>query len=136
MKENGPTMNQALSDDEAFHNCFFYFVEALGVMSMDAVAQCKAMNNVNVAWEIQHDVLDAGIALQKWPALYLNQAEKDEIGRLVAAVSALPSTALRSVNEASMQHPAWTELRRGAAQLLKKLERPIRKNREFFQKDN
>jgi hypothetical protein len=128
--------NDALSDDEAFHNSFFYFAEALEVMSLDAAKQCEVMKNFNVAWEIQHDVLDMGIAIQQWPGSYLTQTEKDEIGALVATASALSPAALSSANEDAMKHPAWEELRRGATQLLKKLERPLQRNREFFAKAN
>lgn len=127
-----PMNTGALFDDEAFHNCFFYFIEALDVMAMDAVSQCKAMNDFNVAWEIQHDVLDAGAALQKWPGIYLCRSEKDELGKLLAAVSALPPTALLGASKEVMNHSAWSTLRRGAAQLLKQLEKPIQRNHEFF----
>lgn len=128
--------NHPLSEDEAFHNCFFYFVKALDVMSLDATAQCEAMGNFNVAWEIQHDVLDPGTALQNWPGPYLDQTEKDEIARLITAVNGLPQGALVESNEDAMKHPSWGSLRIGASRLTELLERSISKNREFFQTKN
>ena len=125
--------NQPLSDDEAFHNYFFYFVKALGVMSLDAAAQCEAMGNLNVAWEIQHEVLDSGTTLQNWSGTYLSAAQKDGIARLVATVNGLPQTALVS-NEEAMTHPSWANLRIGASRLIELLELPIKSNREFFQR--
>lgn len=125
--------NHTLSDEEEFHNCFFYFVKALNVMSLDAIAQCEAMGNFNVAWEIQHDVQDLGTALQNWPDPYLDQIQKDEIARLIAVVNELPQEALMS-NESAMKHPNWTNLRVGASRLIELLDLPIKRNREFFQK--
>lgn len=124
--------NQLLSQDEAFHNCFFYFVKALGVMSLEPAAQYETMGKFNVAWEIQHDVLDAGISLQSWPGLYLGKAEKDEIARFVVSVKALPQAALMSTEDA-VHHPNWTSLRVGAARLIQLLELPVKNNLEFFQ---
>lgn len=124
--------NPPLSADETFHTCFFYFVKALGVMSLEPAAQYETMGKFNVAWEIQHDVLDAGISLQSWPGLYLGKAEKDEIARLVVSVKALPQAALMSTEDA-VHHPSWEGLRIGAARLIQLLELPIKNNVEFFQ---
>lgn len=125
--------NQILSEDEAFHNCFFYFVKALDVMSLDAAAQCEAMGGLNVAWEIQHDILDSGTTLQNWSGAYLSASQKDEIAQLVAAVSGLPQLALIS-NEEAMTHTSWANLRMGASRLIELLEMPIKSNHEFFRK--
>ena len=120
-----------ISQDEAFHNSFFYFVKALNVMMLDAAAQCEAMGNFNVAWEIQHDVMDTGIALDTWTDSYLTQVEKDQITRLVALVKELPKAALES-EESAVNHPDWAKLRIAAFHLLKLLAGSIEKNREFF----
>jgi len=59
--------NELMSLEESFHNCFFYFMEAVDVLALDAAGQCEVMGNFNVAWEIQHDVLDDGVSLINWP---------------------------------------------------------------------
>jgi hypothetical protein len=120
--------HESISLEESFHNAFLYFLEALDVLSLSAVEQCKAMGNFNVAWEIQHDVLDGGVALINWPADYL-----DSIAQLLRPLSELPEAALQSENQQAMDHPAWAELRSRATDTIRRLDDAARRNREFFQ---
>jgi hypothetical protein len=122
-----------MSLEESFHNAFLYFMEALGVLSLEATEQCEAMGNFNVAWELQHDVLDGGTALINWPVDYLSASEKDDIAQLLRPLSELPEAALRSANQEAMSHTAWIGLRSGAVMLIEQLRDAARRNREFFQ---
>ena len=122
-----------MSLDESFHNAFLYFMEALGVLSLEAAEQCEAMGNFNVAWELQHDVLDGGTALINWPVDYLSASEKDDTAQLLRPLSELPEAALRSANQEAMSHTAWIGLRSGAVMLIEQLRDAARRNREFFQ---
>ena len=75
---------EIISDEESFNNSFYYFVEALNVLALEAAQQCKSNGGAHVAWEIQHDVLDNGIALTNWAGNYLSSGEKDAILELVS----------------------------------------------------
>lgn len=125
--------HESMSLQESFHNAFLYFMEALDVLSLNAAEQCEAMGNFNVAWEIQHDVLDGGVALINWPADYLSQGEKDDIAQLLVTLRNLPEAALQSESRQAMSHPAWIELRGAATRLSAQLGDASRRNREFFQ---
>ena len=37
------TSDGAPPTDEAFHNCLYYFVQAIEVLAMESAAQCEAM---------------------------------------------------------------------------------------------
>ena len=93
-KSEFPMGNEPMSLEESFHNCFFYFMKAIDVLSLDALEQCDAMGNFNVAWEIQHDVLDGGTSLIHWPNEYLSQPEKDAIAQVLRPIKELPDGAL------------------------------------------
>ncbi len=130
------TSDGAPPTDEAFHNCLYYFVQAIEVLAMESAAQCEAMGNVNVGWELQHDAMDLGAALVSWRGDYLAPIEKNAIEQLLAALAALPSGALSSLdNQAAMSHPAWIALRAAAAELLVELQYPIERTRNFFGQD-
>ncbi|MDN8617201.1 hypothetical protein [Variovorax ginsengisoli] len=45
-----------LKPEEAFRNAYWYFVEALETLAADPEAQCDAMGDCNVGWEIKDDV--------------------------------------------------------------------------------
>lgn len=125
--------DEPMSLEESFHNCLFYFLEALDVMALDASAQCHAMDNFNVAREIQQDVRDGGTALVNWPGDYLAQVEKDAIARLLVPLNKLPEAALlRHEHRQAMDHPAWTELRKLAAHLVEQLGDAANRNRAYF----
>lgn len=124
--------DQPLSDDESFHNEFFYFIKAVEVLSMDAAAQREVMNNFNVAWEVQHDALDGGTALISRAGNYLSEAEKSEIAKLLEQLSELPKASLGGDHDEAMSHSAWMEIRCTADRLSARLSDAVRRNHEFF----
>ena len=125
--------NEPMSLEESFHNCFFYFMEAVDVLSLDAAKQCEAMGNFNVAREIQQDVHDDGTALINWPVAYLSLGERDAIAQLITPLMELPEAALlRHEHKQAMSHPAWADLRIVAKRLRVQLDDAVKKNRAFF----
>lgn len=127
-----PMANEPMSLEESFHNCFLYFMGAVDVLSLDAAEQCAAMGNFNVAWEIQHDVLDGGTSLINWPIDYLSQSEKDAITQVTTPLKELPDGALLSDHMRAMNHPSWAEFRIAAKRMRVQLDDAVKKNREFF----
>jgi hypothetical protein len=129
--------DESMSLEESFHNCFFYFQEALHVLALDASAQCEVMENYNVAREIQQDVRDGGTALVNSPADYLSQEEKDAIAKLLKPLNDLPASALlRHEHRQAMDHPAWAELRVLATHLIGQLDDAANRNRVFFNRQS
>lgn len=119
--------------EESFHNCFFYFVQAVDVLSLSAPEQCEAMGNFNVAQEIQQDVHDNGVALINWPVAYLSLNERNAITKLLSLLMELPEAALsRGDHKKAMSHPGWTNLRIAARELHAQLEHAIKRNGDFF----
>ena len=120
--------------EASFQNSFFYFLQAVDILSLDALKQCETMGNFNVAWEIQHDVCENASALLNWPISYLTDAEKGAVSQVVEILGKLPEGALASNNNLAMNHPAWAELRIAAKQLQTQLAAAVRSNLEFFSK--
>jgi hypothetical protein len=131
-KSKYPIANETMTLEESFHNCFFYFMEAVDALSLNAAEQCEVMDNFNVAWEIQHDVLDGGTSLINWPIDYLSQSEKDAIAHVITPLKELPDDALLSDNMRAMSHPSWADLRIAAKRLRVQLDDAVKKNRKFF----
>ena len=127
-----PMANEPMSLEESFHNCFLYFMQAVDVLASDAVEQCEVMGSFNVAWEIQHDVLDGGTSLINWPIDYLTQPEKDAIAQVTTSLKELPEGALLSDHMRAMNHPSWADLRVAAKRLRVQLDDAVKKNRAFF----
>jgi hypothetical protein len=50
-----------MDEEESHQNGFFYLVQALETLSLDAERQCEAMVIYNTPWDIQRDVTDAAI---------------------------------------------------------------------------
>ena len=125
--------SEPMSLDESFHNCFFYFMQAVDVLSVDAAEQCKTMDDFNVAGEIQQDVLNDGVALINWPEAYLSMSEKNLIAQLLNMLAALPVDALLGQdNKKDMSHPAWADIRIAATALRAQLDNAVKRNRDFF----
>lgn len=119
--------------EESFHNCFYNFMEALRILSMDAVKQCEVMDNFNVAREIRQDVTDDGAALVNWPGDYLAPSERSAIENLLQHLNALPEEALlRHDHKRAMTHPKWDEIRQIAGQLTHELSDAKRRNQAYF----
>ncbi len=99
--------------DLDFHSAYRVFAEALEMLATEAEAQCAAMGDFNVAWELKDDV-QAGEDLIGHGRL--NAEQEAWIATLVCALDAVPATALpagagRDANLAAMRHPSWIPIR-------------------------
>lgn len=130
-----PVVNEPMSDEESFHQCFLNFMDSLDVLSLDAAEQCELMDNFNVAREIQQDVYDSGISLVNWPviAVSLSPCERVAIAHLIRPLMALPEAALlRHEHMQAMSHPAWADFRITAKRLCVLLDDAVKKSRAFY----
>lgn len=134
-------MSVSQSEQDDFENGFFYFVDALKILEMNAEAQCEHVGNYNVPWELQHDVSGGGMALVRSPASYLTREQADKVIELSLALNGLPQEAmappglLTSDHVGSlmaMNHVSWAFMRQKAAQLLQLLDSAIQKNKSYF----
>ena len=106
--------------DEALRNAYLRFAEALTTLAAEPEAQCEAMGDYNVGWEIKDDAA-AGRYLTDWGRLTLHQ--RKAIEGLVAALDSVPQAVLkatqgRSDNLEAMRNEAWTPLRKHAAEVI------------------
>lgn len=132
-KEIRPVANDMpMSLEESFHNCYFYFMRSVDILALGVAEQCEAMGNFNVAWEIQHDVLDGGTSLINWPVEYLSLPEKNAIEQVTKSLKELPADALINDHVRAMHHPSWSELRLAAVYLITQLDGASKRNHEFF----
>jgi hypothetical protein len=131
--------NSSAKDD--FEDSLYHFVEAVKVLASPPEEQCEAMGNYNVAWEIQHDVWEGGLALVELEASTLNSRQSDKIIALAERLQKLPEGAIAppgmpTTNHegslAAMKHSAWVSLRRDALDLLETLEPAIRNNANYW----
>lgn len=118
--------------DEARHNAYFYFIEAVATLAAEPATQCERMGDYNVAWEIKDDVL-AGRYLAQWDLLRPQQ--RDAILSLAKALDCLPADALdggrgREVNLRAMRNVAWLPLRTQATEALAILDTLTKINRD------
>jgi len=125
-------MNEAnsekISEEEEFSNAYYYFLEALTILSGDVDTQCKAMGNFNVAWELKDDVC-RGSYLLDMPKGKLSAEEKNGIIELIAALSRIPNSVLIAAdtevaNKKAMNNPCWITLRKKAYKLIQILHKP------------
>jgi hypothetical protein len=130
-------VSEEISEEEAFANGFFYFVEALKILAADADTQCKRMGNYNVAWELKDDV-SRGAGLLTLPgAQQLTSEERDGITDLLTALKDLPTSLLTAATTEAeskkvMSHPSWAPLRVRASELLSLLAATTRRNEAFL----
>ena len=75
---------------EAFHNGYYWFIEAVTILQADAETQCQRMGDYNVALELKEDV-GAGKYLAK-SELFCDR-ERAAILALVESLEAVPSRA-------------------------------------------
>lgn len=134
-------MSGSQSEQDDFENGFFYFVDALKILEMNAEAQCEHVGNYNVPWELQHDVSEGGMAIVRSPASYLTPEQADKVTELSVALNGLPQEAiappgmLTSDHVGSlmaMNHASWAPMRQQATQLLQLLDSAIQKNKSYF----
>lgn len=131
-------MSKEISEEDAFANGFFYFIQAIKILSADAKVQCTCMGNYNVAWELKSDV-SAGAYLLNLPSAPLTQEEQDGIVAMVAALKEVPTSLLieattEAANKKAMSHPCWIPLRAHAAELLRLLAAATQRNESFLGK--
>jgi hypothetical protein len=112
------------TDECEFHSGYRVFVQAVEMLAMPAEAQCAAMGDYNVAWELKDDVQAGKFMVSRG---YLSSEQECWVLALVGALEAvpaqvLPSGAGREINLAAMQHPSWVPLRAIAAHVIKALE--------------
>ena len=129
-------MSSGLTKEEAFHNGYRRFLDAIEILAKPAEQQCEIMGYYNVAWELKDDV-SSGLYLFDISDQYLNEEKKLEIRSLVADVEKIPKEAFEDKNSTvgslkAMQHPAWELLRVKASSLLKTLESVTRENDKYF----
>ena len=130
-------MTEPLSPIEAFQNGFRAFIVALRVLAKSAEAQCEAMGDFNVAWELQYDVC-AGEYLAKSNYGQLSASEAAAILALTQNLKGLPASVLpaasgRTPNLQAMQHVAWQPFRAQAISLLALLGPAIQRNMQYFE---
>jgi len=118
--------SEKISEEEEFANAYYYFLEALNVLSGDVDAQCKAMGNFNVAWELKDDV-SRGSYLLNMLKEKLSAEERNGIAELMRALSGIPDSVLitantEDANRKAMNNPCWIPLRKEAKKLLQVLQ--------------
>ncbi len=123
-----------MDPEEARHNAYFYFIEAVATLAAEPTTQCERMGDHNVAWEIKDDVL-AGRYLVEWDLLIPQQREA--ILSLAKALDCLPADALdggqgREVNLRAMRNVAWQPLRIQATKTLAILDTLTKANGDYF----
>ena len=132
---------EPITERESFENGYYYFVEAVEVLSLPADVQCQRMDSpYNLAWELIHD-LGAGEYLLRSPSSSrLSQAQRHAIATLLADLDGVPSELFvgggRVRNLEVMSQPVWQSLRLRAAQLLRELEPATEECRRFFGMEN
>lgn len=133
-------MTDEISAEELFHHYFHYFSLALKVLEMDAVAQCNAMNNFNVAWEIRDDLLRDAAGILNYSDGDLSAGQRTLMHKLVIDLEAIPTAAMSGgrtaeASQRDMNHTCWIPLREQASQIIKALESAAKRNREYFYPD-
>ena len=129
-------MNSAISDEESYQNAFYYFIEAVKVLSEPAERQCELMGNYNVPWELKDDV-SAGLYLINNPASKLTEGQRLAIQQLISELNQIPDSVINAKNTpennlVAMQKPVWEPLRKQAAELLCTLETATKSNEKYF----
>jgi hypothetical protein len=122
------------ADESVFHSGYRVFVQAVEMLALPAEAQCAAMGDYNVAWELKDDV-QAGKYLVGQG--YLNSEQEFWVLALAGALEAVPAQVLpagagRETNLVAMQHPSWVPLRAIAALALQALEPFTKENAKYL----
>jgi hypothetical protein len=134
-------MRTTQQEQDDFENAFFYFVDALKTLALEADEQCEQMGNYNVPWELRHDVSEGAMAITQAPTSCLDVEQVSRVTELVSALNALPGGAIAppgtlTDNHAgslmAMEHPSWGPIRRQAAGLIRDLEAAIQRNNKYF----
>jgi hypothetical protein len=122
-----------------FDSPFYYFIDAVRVLSHDPETQCREKQNYNAGWEIQHDVMRRAEIVLGSPLSYLTDNQKEKICGLVRHLKDLSQEVIEPKNVAlttetgciaTMSHPAWRPMRERATELLGLLEWAIKCNED------
>jgi hypothetical protein len=110
-------------------NSFYYFVQALKILSHAAEQQCNEMGNYNTPWELRHEVTRTEYFFSSpYPALPKDVCA--EIRHLYSLLYALPEAAMAPMGAnmlthagcvAAMSHPSWQQPREIAKDVLENL---------------
>jgi len=127
----------SLAQQEAYESAYYYYFQALELLTQDAETQCERLNFFNVAWEIVDDINRGAEQLTGLPGGSLTDAQRQGILELAGALNNVPKSVLFCTNSReghlrSMAHPCWDALRQMAANLVERLSSETRKNAEFF----
>jgi hypothetical protein len=122
------------AEESEFHSGYRVFVHAVEMLALPADAQCAAMGDYNVAWELKDDVQAGKYMVGQG---YLSPEQECWVLALVGALEAvpaqvLPSGAGRETNLVAMQHPSWVPLRAIAALTLQALEPLTMENARYL----
>jgi hypothetical protein len=128
-----------IRERDEFENSYYYFVQALQVLAQDALTQCEAMGNYNVAWELKDNLLRGAYLLNYPSSARLIDEQRRGILDLMAGLESVPSTELPAGpnlqdNLAAMNHASWEPLRKQAAQLLKLLAPATEECNRYFKR--
>jgi len=122
------------AEESEFHSGYRVFVQAVEMLALSADAQCAAMGDYNVAWELKDDVQAGKYMVGQG---YLSPEQECWVLALVGALEAvpaqvLPSGAGRETNLVAMQHPSCVPLRAIAALALQALEPFTNENARYL----
>lgn len=122
------------TDESEFHSGYCIFVQALEMLALPANAQCAAMGDYNVAWELKEDVQTGKYMVGQG---YLSPEQECWVLALAGALEAVPAQILpagagRETNLVAMQHPSWIPLRAIAALALQALEPLTNENARYL----
>ena len=67
-----------ITDEEEFHNSYYYYVKALGMLAETAENQCQLMGDYNVAWELKEDVAAGKYLVNRG---YLSASQEASMGK-------------------------------------------------------
>ncbi len=129
-------MESTISEEESYQNSYYYFIEAVKILSAPPEKQCELIGNYNVAWELKDEV-SAGLYLINNPASSLAEGQKYAIQQLITELNKISGSVLNYENTpknnlTAMKNSVWAPLRKQAAMLLTTLESETKRNEEYF----
>lgn len=133
-------MPELITEQEAFEQALYNFLQWLDVMTMEPVELCNTWGNYNVAWELVSDLKANGSSILNMPCGYLTEYQKQEVMNFLGSLENIPKSLLVSAtsvaaNQETMSHPCWAPYREAAAALLRVLDSAVRENRTYYNSD-
>jgi hypothetical protein len=123
-------------DRDLIENSYFYFVKTLSILAESPAEQCAVME-YNVAWELQHDGLEADHLIRQEVVKFTDD-QIEGMKELSSALHALSGEALRGSGYAREEHlkamsnPRWQLVRNIAKKLLVTLAPRTIENRKYL----